>query len=102
MHQGTQDWDWDTQWKRFALGLKPLDVDSKSQLQTSTQLLLLGIQCLAAQLAPEVKEKITQPDFGTTVLISGNLNTKLSTKAKGTAERQSKCAVISQPQIQNT
>lgn len=74
----------------FALGLKPLESDrqqtqshSKSQLQTGTVIaMLLGIQCLAAQLAPELKE-ITQPGFGTTVLISGNLNTKLSTTAKG-------------------
>lgn len=75
----------------FALGLKPLESDrqqtqshSKSQLQTGTVIAtLLGIQCLAAQLAPELKEESTQPGFGTIVLISGNLNTKLSTTAKG-------------------
>lgn len=98
MQQGTQDWDWDTLWQRFALGLKPLESDrkqthspSKSQLQPGPQLLPswdcgpaeLGIQCLAAPLAPEVKEKITQPGLGTIMLIPGNLNAKLSTKAKG-------------------
>lgn len=38
---------------------------------------------MAAPLAPEVKEKITQPGLGTIMLIPGNLNAKLSTKAKG-------------------
>lgn len=90
MHQGTQDWDWDTLWQRFALGLKPLESHRQQTQSYSKARLhavfakLLGIQCMAAQLTPEVKKKkMTQPDFGTIVLISANLNTVFSTKAKG-------------------
>lgn len=91
MHQGTQDGDWDTLWQRFALGLKPLE-SHRQQTQSYSKApdwhavlaKLLGIQCMAAQLTPEVKKKkMTQPGFGTIVLISANLNTVFSTKAKG-------------------
>lgn len=79
MHQGTQDWD--TLWQRFdASGVWQAAEPESQQVPAPDQhtviAKLLGIQRLAAHLAPEVKEKITQPGFDTTLLISGTMEHK--------------------------
>lgn len=109
MHQGTQDWDWDTLWERFEASGVWQAADPESQQfpapdQPTVIAKLLGIQCLAAHLAPEGKDKITQSGFGYNIpdfWYPGTQN--FPSKPRGNSRTaQNECAVISQPQIQST